>query len=192
MTVALDVDGVLAFETPYKWGLETFSDFDKRIDDFNRYESFEEAVRLEKGLLVPKEKAYDWWKNPQLYDSLELNPLMKFFLDEFKKKFNNLEFLVLSDCFKEHINSKVKFCDRVLDAEKFEFYNTDKKHRYKADIYIDDKPRNLVECKIRYGNGCSTILVQHFYNNLDYEERKYIDNIILIPRNLEMKYSGVI
>ena len=45
-TIAIDVDGVLALETPFKWGLTTFKNFTERMDDeFNRYENFSKAIK---------------------------------------------------------------------------------------------------------------------------------------------------
>ena len=38
--IAIDVDGVLAFDTPFQWGLEVFKNFENRKSEFKRYEDF--------------------------------------------------------------------------------------------------------------------------------------------------------
>lgn len=188
LTIAIDVDGVLALETPYNWGLKTFKEFTERLTEFSRYENFSEAIQLEKGLLVSKDKAYEWWKDSKLYDKLELNPLIKSLIENLRNDHPTAKWIVLSDCFEEHISSKIEFCKRVLPVE-FDFYNTKDKFQYKADIYIDDKPLNLVNCKKQWEEECYTILVSHFYNNLNYQELEHIDKIFKIEKEIYLSFS---
>ena len=179
--IAIDVDGVLAFDTPFKWGLEIFKNFENRKSEFKRYEDFQIAITKNKGLKVNKNQAYDFWKSPTLYDNInELNFAIRNLINQLRGEYPNASWIVLSDCFKEHIDSKVNFCSRVLPFDEFEFYDTKNKYEYKAEIYIDDKPENLIQCKKKYGNECETILIKHFYNDLSLGEYDYIDKIIYI------------
>lgn len=187
MIIAIDVDGVLALETPFKWGLKTFKNFTERFDEFSRYENFSEAIQNDNNLIIQKERAFEWWKNSKLYDNLELNPLIKNLIENLRDDYPTAKWMVLSDCFEEHINSKIEFCKRVLPVE-FEFYNTKDKFQYKADIYIDDKPLNLIECKRQWEDECYTILVRHFYNSLNYEELEYIDKIFKVEKEIDLSY----
>lgn len=188
LTIAIDVDGVLALETPFKWGLSTFRNFTERMDDeFNTYESFSKAIKNNENLIVSQEKVYNWWKNSKLYDDLVLNQMIKTLIDNLLDNYSTAKWIVLSDCFEEHIDSKKEFCKRVLPTE-FEFYNTKEKYKFKADIYIDDKPSNLISCKKQWGNKCHTILVKHFYNNLNLEESEYIDEIFKVDKEVDLSY----
>ena len=105
--IATDVDGVLALETPFKWGLTTFKNFTERMDDeFNRYENFSKAIKNNENLIVSQENAYNWWKNSKLYDNLVLNQMIKTLMDNLLDNYSTAKWIVLSDCFEEHINSK--------------------------------------------------------------------------------------
>lgn len=187
--IAFDVDGVLALETPLLWGLATFENFINRLSEFKRYECFGNAIKNNDRLLVKQDEAYDWWKNQQLYDNLQLHPIIKSMIDYFQSRYPEAEWFVLSDCFEEHIVSKIEFCRKYLPFDKFEFFNIKEKFTKKCNIYIDDKPKNLIDCKKHWKDECLTVLVKHFYNDVNEVELQYIDCIEEIPLELELSLS---
>lgn len=187
--IAFDVDGVLALETPLLWGLATFENFENRLSEFKTYESFGDAIKNNDRLLVKEDEAYDWWKNRRLYDNLELHPIINSLINQFQRRFPEAEWFVLSDCFEEHIASKIGFCRKYLPFDKFEFFNIKDKFTKKCNVYIDDKPKNLMACKKQWKDECLTVLVKHFYNDVSAEELQYIDCIEEIPLELELSLS---
>lgn len=180
-TIGIDVDGVLAVSTPLNWGLVVFKDFEYELDKYKRYEDFSNTIKTNKDKLLLKDP-FDWWKNPFLYDDLTLEYSIELLLQSLESKYSNIEYYVLSDCFEQHQNSKEQFCKRVLGNKMKGFHNLKEKYKVKCDLYIDDKPSNLVACKKQHP-ASETILVKHFYNNINDIENEYIDREFKVLEN---------
>lgn len=184
MRIGIDVDGVLAYDIAYDWGLKIFRNFRENYKNYYYYESFDEAIKENKNLLV--KNPYDFWKNKNLYDSYEFSSDIKRFLRCLNDAYPNAEFFIISDCFEEHIASKEAFLKREWNLEKpFKFINTKDKHLVECNLYIDDRPQILKNCK-EFLPDTKTILIKHFYNNPRlYDKFEYIDRILDVRKFLK-------
>ena len=163
--IGIDVDGVLDLYKAYEWVEDLLPEDINQNDfykDIKKYEDFETTFKK-----FNINNALDWWKRDDLYDdSNELAYPTIVLIDMLIRRYSpfcDIEWNIISDCFKEHERSKLKFLQRVFPFS-FKFYNKKVKSDVPCDVYIDDKISNLRDCYERHGSY--TILVQHFYNRV--------------------------
>ena len=193
LRVGIDVDGVLAIDVVYKWLDKCF--YKTCWDRFKTYDSFKHFLENEKNKQYFKVKyPMSFWKNPKMYDKInyyhnQVFNILKGYkdLETESNHIDEVEFCIVSDCFKQVVDSKVRLCNRIFKAMGFEykyFYNTKNKYEILLDVLIDDRPTNLINCKLFYkGNKKpTTILIEHEYNKLENLEhgKQYIDRVIRI------------
>ena len=94
------------------------------------------------------DKYLDWWKNPNLYDSMTPYPEAVKYVNKLSEDGHKI--WIVTKCFDEHIDSKMRFCDKYFNIDRF--LNTSFKKADSLDgvlnLMIDDRSVILEEFKI--------------------------------------------
>lgn len=121
----------------------------------------------------------DFWRNPDLYSSMEPLPGAVEFLTNLKasllKRYKRVEMVAVTKCEPEHERSKRKFVYERFNGLFDGFISTDEKHMIAGDVLIDDNPKYVEPCL--QNNIFSIFVPQGNYEELDLsnsEEMLYI------------------
>jgi len=129
---------------------------------------FKTSQNVEDAMVDHKIDPLDYWKQKDLYDNKSPINGAKLVINKYKKYF---DFVFVSNCFSEHMDSKQRFLKKCFGD--IPFINTNSKEYVKCDIFIDDRHYYLHNVKEKQPNT-ECIQIKALYNKPQ-EGYSYLD-----------------